>query len=153
MVGFRIDSCNVSLRFFSPPDRSTFNGRSRNFSSKWMRAASVRNSVSRRPTSPSRPRPFNASDSTSFSRTPGTSVGYCITRCRPAAARCHVGTPSISRPSSRMEPAVTVYPGLPMTTADSVLLPAPFGPITACTSPDEMVRFTPCRICLSPTEA
>ncbi len=39
-----------------------------------------------------------------------------------------------------------------MTTADSVLLPAPFGPITACTSPDETVRSMPLRICLPATD-
>ena len=36
-----------------------------------------------------------------------------------------------------------------MTTADSVLLPAPFGPMTACTSPERTVRSMPLRICLA----
>jgi hypothetical protein len=33
-----------------------------------------------------------------------------------------------------------------MITADNVDLPAPFGPITACTSPELTSRSMPCRI-------
>ena len=40
-----------------------------------------------------------------------------------------------------------------MTTAESVLLPAPLGPMTACTSPERTVRSMPLRICLPATEA
>ena len=44
---------------------------------------------------------------TSTTATPGTSVGYCITRCSPAWARCHVGIESRSRSSSITDPALT----------------------------------------------
>ena len=39
------------------------------------------------------PRADSASRSMSSTATPGTSVGYCMTRCSPAAARSHAGIP------------------------------------------------------------
>src|SRR5579872_338612 len=46
-----------------------------------------------------------------------------------------------------------VYPGWPASAYDSVDLPDPFGPITACTSPLLMLRVTPLRISLPSTLA
>ena len=43
----------------------------------------------------------------SSSDTPGTSVGYCMARNRPACARCHGGSASRSTPSRVTDPAVT----------------------------------------------
>ena len=56
---------------------------------------------------PARRGRVSASRSMSSTATPGTSVGYCITRCRPAAARSHVGIASTSTPSSVTLPAST----------------------------------------------
>ena len=49
----------------------------------------------------------SASVSTSSRRTPGTSVGYCMARYSPAAARSHGGRASTSTPSSVTEPPST----------------------------------------------
>ena len=54
-----------------------------------------------------RPAATKASSSTSINDTPGTSIGYCIARKRPACARCHVGSASRSTPSSVTLPPVT----------------------------------------------
>src|ERR1041385_1460919 len=40
-----------------------------------------------------------------------------------------------------------------MSTCESVDLPLPFGPMSACTSPDETSRSTPCRISRPETPA
>src|SRR5574344_1105713 len=48
-----------------------------------------------------------------------------------------------------MLPSVAVKLGRPASTDPRVLLPAPLGPITACTSPSRMVRFTPFRFFIS----
>ncbi len=50
-------------------------------------------------------------------------------------------------------PPVTSYAGWPASTCASVLLPEPFGPMTACTSPAFTVRSMPLRISLSPALA
>ena len=39
--------------------------------------------------------------------TPGTSVGYCMARNKPAWARCHTGIPTRSTPSRVIDPPVT----------------------------------------------
>ena len=100
-----------------------------------------------------RPRADSASARTSSMCTPGTSVGYCITRCRPATARSQVGNANMSTPSRVTVPSVTSYPDLPMMTAANVDFPAPFGPMTACTSPELTVILIPLRISFPPTVA
>src|ERR1700716_2600953 len=67
--------------------------------------------------------------------TPGTTVGYWNARYRPMRARSSGSSSSRSRPSNRTSPPVTSYPGWPISVLESVLLPEPFGPMTACTSP------------------
>ena len=53
------------------------------------------------------PRPRSASVSTSSRLTPGTSVGYCMTRCRPARPAATLGRASRSTPSRVTEPPST----------------------------------------------
>src|SRR5258708_7077471 len=52
----------------------------------------------------------------------------------------------MSTPSRRIWPSVTSYAGWPAIAYARVDLPEPFGPMTACTSPDEIVRSTPLTI-------
>src|SRR5438270_9561162 len=56
-------------------------------------------------------------------------------------------------PSNRTSPSVTSYISRPARTPASVLLPEPFGPMMACTSPALTVRSMPFRISRSPTVA
>ena len=90
MRGRSTASCSVSLRFFSPPDRSTLSER---WSSALLEADARRlgSRAGRRARRWRHRAPSSASRIMSSRATPGTSVGYCITRCRPAAARSHVG--------------------------------------------------------------
>src|SRR5437867_6580681 len=83
--------------------------------------------------------------------TPGSSTGYWKARNTPAWARCSADCSSRSWPSYRASPSVTVYEGWPARVWANVLLPEPFGPITACTSPAFTVRSTPFRISLPST--
>ena len=104
-------SCSVSLRFFSPPDRSTFSERCSSAAGKPMRSASAASSASR--PSVERPRATSASvEHVGRATTPGTSLGYCITRCSPACARCHAGSASRSTPSSVTDAAEHLVAGL-----------------------------------------
>ena len=48
-------------------------------------------------------------------------------------------------------PSVTSYSSRPASVADSVLLPEPFGPMMACTSPGLISRSNPLRISLPST--
>ena len=50
-------------------------------------------------------------------------------------------------------PPVTSYDGWPTSTLEKVLLPEPFGPMIACTSPRFTWKLMPLRIALSSTEA
>ena len=63
--------------------------------------------------------------------TPGSSTGYWKLRKTPARERSSGLIASRSSPWKLMLPAVTSNCGFPASTALSVLLPAPFGPITA----------------------
>ena len=148
--GLRTESCIVSLRFFSPPLISTLSGRSSNFESSPILAASA-SSNGMAATAESSLATLDAN--TSATRTPGTSIGYCIAKKRPAWARCHVSIVKMSWPSSMTDPPVTSYPGLPIKTCDRVDFPDPFGPIMAWTSPDETVRLIPFRISVPPALA
>ena len=149
MPGRNRPSCTVSLRFFSPPERSTFRDRSKSRGSRPMAFASARISVGT--TEGSRPAAAKDASSTSTRLTPGTSMGYCRARNSPACARSHGSMASKSAPSRVTDPPVTVYPGRPASTWDSVDLPDPLGPITACTSPERTTRSTPRRISLPAT--
>ena len=85
--------------------------------------------------------------------TPGISTGYWNDMKMPAQDLSSGLIARRSRPINSMLPCVTVNEGLPARTEDNVLLPAPFGPITAWISPLRMVRSMPLSISLSPTEA
>ena len=85
--------------------------------------------------------------------TPGISTGYWKDMKIPAQERSSGDIDRRSLPIKVTLPPVTVYKGLPVSTEDNVLFPAPFGPMTAWISPLRMVRSTPPRISLSPTDA
>src|SRR5512139_1181618 len=59
----------------------------------------------------------------------------------PRAAMTWLGSPSMRRPSSVMDPAVGGMS--PETRLRSVVLPAPFGPMSPCTSPASTRREAP----------
>src|SRR6267378_6021707 len=82
---------------------------------------------------------------------PRISTGYWNARKRPARARSSGFMSSKSLPSYFAVPASTAYAGCPASTCASVLLPEPFGPMIACTSPSRSVRSTPLRISLPAT--
>src|SRR6266850_7568847 len=82
---------------------------------------------------------------------PRISTGYWNARKTPARARSSGFMSSKSLPSYAAVPASTVYAGCPASTCASVLLPEPFGPMIACTSPSRIVRSTPLRISLPAT--
>ena len=85
--------------------------------------------------------------------TPGISIGYWNDMKIPAQERSSGDIASRSLPMNVMLPSVTVYNGLPVSTLDNVLLPAPLGPMTAWISPFLMTRSMPYRVSFSPTEA
>ena len=78
--------------------------------------------------------------------TPGISTGYWNARKRPARARSCGSISSRERPSKVTVPAVAWYPGCPVSTFASVLLPEALGPMIAWTSPSGSSRSTPLRI-------
>src|SRR6266487_953075 len=82
---------------------------------------------------------------------PRISTGYWNARKTPARARSSGFMSSKSLPSYFAVPPSTVYAGWPASTCASVLLPEPFGPMSACTSPSRIVRSTPFRISLPAT--
>src|ERR1700752_5142570 len=77
---------------------------------------------------------------------PRISTGYWNARNTPSRARSSGGSSSRSLPSYFAEPPRTSYAGWPARTWASVLLPDPFGPMMAWTSPSRIVRSTPLRI-------
>src|SRR6266498_2161521 len=85
--------------------------------------------------------------------TPGTSTGYCMARNRPRWARWSGRRARMFSPLNRTSPAVTWYPGRPISTFASVDFPLPFGPISAWVSPWRTVRSMPFRISLPSTVA
>src|SRR5579859_873813 len=84
---------------------------------------------------------------------PGTTTGYWNARKMPMRARSSGSRASRFWPLKSTSPPSIVYPGWPASAYDSVDLPDPFGPITACTSPLLMERVTPLRISLPSTLA
>src|SRR5688572_29617665 len=75
--------------------------------------------------------------------TPGISWGYWKARNIPALARSSAGQALTSSPRRVIVPAVTAYSGEPISAEASVLLPEPFGPITAWISPAPTVKSRP----------
>src|ERR1700719_2808071 len=71
----------------------------------------------------------------------------------PSRARSSGSSPSRFLPLNSTSPPSIEYPGWPIRAYESVDLPDPFGPITACTSPLLMARVTPLRISLPSTLA
>src|SRR3990172_8393194 len=71
----------------------------------------------------------------------------------PLAARFSGVRARRSSPSKVTLPAVTEYVSRPASTPASVLLPEPFGPMMACTSPALTSRSSPCRMSRSATVA
>src|SRR5579859_4835463 len=84
---------------------------------------------------------------------PGTTTGYWKARKMPSRARSSGSNPSMFLPLKSTSPPSIEYPGCPIRAYESVDLPEPFGPITACTSPLLMARVTPFRIGLPSTLA
>src|SRR6266700_7341634 len=82
---------------------------------------------------------------------PRISTGYWNARKTPARARSSGFMSSKSLPSYFAVPPSTAYAGWPARACASVLLPEPFGPMIACTSPSRIVRSTPFRISLPAT--
>src|SRR6267378_1697024 len=82
---------------------------------------------------------------------PRISTGYWNARKSPARARSSGFMSSKSLPSYAAVPASTVYAGWPARTCASVLLPEPFGPMIACTSPAATRKSTPRKMGLPST--
>ena len=70
-----------------------------------------------------------------ITETPGISCGYWKARNIPALARSSAGQSVTSSPWNVTVPARTSYSGEPIRVDASVLLPEPFGPMMAWTSP------------------
>ena len=85
--------------------------------------------------------------------TPGTETGYWKARKRPFFALLSGVRLMMLSPSTSTSPFVTLYFGCPRSVFASVLLPEPFGPISACISPWFMVRSTPFSISVPSTDA
>ena len=85
--------------------------------------------------------------------TPGISTGYWNPRNIPARARSSIFISNRFFPSYSAVPAVTSKRGLPAITEANVLLPEPFGPMMACTSPAFTVKSMPRSISLPSIEA
>src|SRR6266849_9296583 len=71
----------------------------------------------------------------------------------PRRARASGSSLRMFSPLNSTSPPSIVYPGWPISAYDSVDLPDPFGPMTACTSPLLMASVTPLRISLPSTLA
>src|SRR5436190_3728958 len=84
---------------------------------------------------------------------PRISTGYWNARNTPSRARSSGSSSNRSLPAYCTDPPRTSYAGWPASTCASVLLPEPFGPMIACTSPSRIVRSTPFRISLPATAA
>ena len=143
-------SCRVSLRFFSPPDRSTLSGR-------WSSARSQADALAPRrrarssTSSTAPPRAASASRQHVVERHAGHLGRVLHHEVQPGRGALprrqgeHVDAVEGDRAAEHLV-AGLAHDRLP----DSVLLPAPFGPITAWTSPLDTVRSMPRRISLPP---
>src|SRR2546428_100686 len=152
--GFNTAICRISARFFSPPENPSLTYRERKESS--MRStdisslSSARNSltlIALDLSLPSKPRLALIAVRRKFDIViPGTTTGYCSARNMPSFARCSGCNFRMSWPLNNAWPLTTLSFGWPIRVCDSVLLPDPFGPITACTSPLLTDSDTPLRI-------
>ena len=105
--------------------------------------------VNRRSSSTDRSSPLRADSAWRrnwITETPGISCGYWNARNIPALARTSVGHSVTSSPWKKIRPPVTAYSGEPSSVLASVLLPEPFGPMIAWTSPAFTVSETPRRM-------
>src|SRR5204863_8728520 len=82
--------------------------------------------------------------------TPGTSLGYWKLRKSPLRARSSGSSSKRFSPSINTSPLVTLLSGCPAITLANVLLPEPFGPMTACSSPKPTERLRSRTISFSP---
>src|SRR5262245_54184143 len=82
---------------------------------------------------------------------PGIATGYWNAMNRPMRARSSASFPSTDSPFHRISPAVTSYFGCPMSVFANVLLPEPFGPMSAWISPFFTSNERPFRISLPST--
>ena len=157
-VGSSIAIWKISLRFFSPPEKPTLTSLLANSGRICTNAIFSFISFRKSPAFiGSRPSAARFALTAVFMKfvmvTPGISIGYWNDMKIPAQERSSGDIASRSLPMNVMLPSVTVYNGLPVSTLDNVLLPAPLGPMTAWISPFLMTRSMPFRISLSPTEA
>src|SRR5215468_787638 len=156
--GSSMDIWKTSLRFFSPPEKPTLTARDSSASSMFRSFSFSRASFRKSKASSSGwPRWRRTTLTADFRKlafeTPGISTGYWKARKTPSRARSSGESASRSRPSKRTLPRVTSTPGRPASTFESVLLPEPFGPMTACTSPARRERSIPRRIATPPALA
>ena len=152
-VGSNMAIWKISLRFFSPPLNPSFTLRLASLPSNSTMARfsriSFRNSLAVRAVCPLYLRcSFTAARMKFTMLTPGISTGCWKERKMPSCARSSGLMASRSFPLNVTLPLVTSYAGCPTSTLLSVLLPAPFCPIKACTSPSRMVRLIPFNISL-----
>src|SRR6266850_1545366 len=152
--------CSISSRFFSPPENPSFTdrvmkesstSRSFSFSASILRNCGIWMSVFfRSPAAAVVPRSARraliAVRRKLATETPGIAAGYWNARKSPARARSSTGILRTSCPLNRIVPDVTLYRGWPMIVSASVLLPEPFGPMIAWTSPLFTARSIPFRI-------
>src|SRR3954471_18759906 len=144
----------ISLRFFSPPENPSLTARESIdlsiSSSVDFSLTSCMNSIA---SSSGWPWCFRLALSAAFRKyelfTPAISTGYWNAMNTPSRARSSGSMSSRSRPSNITEPPTTWYSGWPESARASVLLPEPFGPMIAWTSPGLTVRSMPLRMSLS----
>src|SRR5713101_3954143 len=78
----------------------------------------------------------------------GKSIGSCWTTAMPRAWACVGERSSITSPPTFTTPASGLW--IPARIFTSVLLPAPFSPTSACTSPGNRRKSTPRKACTPP---
>ena len=135
-VGSSIAIWNISLRFFSPPEKPSFTERLISF---WSISTSCRfsfiiliKSAGLIGSSPLDLRfAFTAALMKLVIDTPGISTGIWNDMNMPALARSSGVIASRSSPLKVIVPSVTSYAGLPTITLLNVLFPAPLVPISA----------------------
>ena len=156
--GSNIAIWKISFLFFSPPEKPSFKDLDKN-----LRSISNNSDFSRINFNISlagmSSKPFALRDSLMavfiklVTETPGISTGYWKERKTPLCALSSGDTSSKSSPLSSIDPWVTSKFSLPAITEANVLLPEPFGPMIACTSPALTSRLIPFKISLSSTLA
>src|ERR1700680_2769771 len=157
-LGSNTSICRTSFRFFSPPENPSLTPRVRKDSLICMSfifcRMRLRNSYASTSGSPAALRfALRAAFNRYTLLTPGISTGYRKPRNNPNLARSSAGRASRSRPSKVTEPPVTSKSSRPASTCASVLLPEPFGPMMAWTSPARTSRLTPFSMSLPATRA